>query len=194
MRTGPALLFCLFLALTACTPSEGVRTPDAPAAAGRAPAAPAVSDAAAAENLGGFLAAQGYRMIPLRRLATGHFAIDGTAGTTSLILIVDTGASHTILDQQRAARFRLVLRQERSRAAGLGVADQQVSSAVLRDVIVGPLQLDSLPVSVLDLSHVNEALRQLRVPPVDGIMGADMLLRKQAIIDYGTTRLYIRGD
>jgi predicted aspartyl protease len=139
-----------------------------------------------------FLAGQGYEVVPLRRLATGHFAIDGTAGAIALTLILDTGASHTILDVRRAARFGLVLRQERGRATGLGVSDQPVASAVLRNVTVGPMQWDSLAVSVLDLAHVNQTLQQMRVAPVDGIMGADLLLRRQAIIDYGTTRLYVR--
>jgi predicted aspartyl protease len=152
------------------------------------------SKAADAVTLTSFLATQGYESLPLRPLATGHFALDGTADAIVLTLIVDTGASHTILDRRRAERFGLVLRQERGRAAGLGTADERVASAVLRNVRLGGLELDSLPVSVLDLAHVNEVLREMRVGAVDGILGADVLHRKQAIIDYGAPRLYIRQE
>jgi predicted aspartyl protease len=180
MRAVRLLLACL-LGVAGCTPPGGAAPQ--PAAA-----------AAEGEGLSGFLAAQGYRTVPLRRLATGHFAIDGMAGATTLTLIVDTGASHTILDRQRAGRFGLVLRRERSRAAGLGVADQEVASGMLRDVEVGPLRFDSLAVSVLDLSHVNQALRGVQVAPVDGILGADLLLRKRAVIDYGAMRLHLWAE
>jgi hypothetical protein len=185
MRRVLPLLLALLPAAAACVPADPGPVPVS--------AAPAQSGVAA-EDLDGFLVSQGYQMVPLRRLATGHFAVDGMAGATTLTLILDTGASHTILDRQRSERFRLALREERSRAAGLGVSDQAVATGVLRQVAVGPIRLDSLAVSVLDLGHVNGALRQMRVPPVDGIMGADMLLRKRAVIDYGTTRLYVRTE
>jgi predicted aspartyl protease len=173
----------VMLLLVGCTPPEPQPTPNRPPALAAQPA-----------SLDAFLAAQGYQAVPLRRLATGHFAVDGTAGAQTLTLIVDTGASHTILDRVRAGRFDVVVRQGRGRATGVGAGDQQVAVGVLRRIEIGPLRLDSLEVSVLDLANINQVLRQLRVDPVDGILGADMLLRKRAILDYGAPRLYLRSE
>jgi len=177
-----ALLVAAALALSGCAGDRGI----SPGAGGT------TAGAGAVVTLDEHLAADGYRMLPLRRLATGHFAVDGTAGTVVLTLIVDTGASHTILDRERAHRFDLVVRPDGGRAAGLGTADQPVGTGTLLEVDLGSIRLDSLAVSVLDLSHVNRVLREMDVPPIDGIIGADMLLRKQAIIDYGGPSLYVR--
>ena len=159
------------------------------------PAAPPATRAASGDpTLNSFLLGQGYQPVQLHRLATGHFMIAGTADSIPLTFIIDTGASHTILDRNRSDRFAVVLADRNHRASGLGVTGQQVSGGVLSRVSLGPIQLDSLPVAVLDLSHINLALRQMGIEPVDGIIGADMLARKPAVIDYGTLRLYVRTD
>jgi len=174
------------LALASCAPP-----PEPAPRAEPAPAAPASAELRPAD-LDAYLEGEGYRSLPLRRLATGHFAVDGTAGAVVLTLIVDTGASHTILDRGRAGRFGVIARRAPGRAAGLGTADQAVGAGVLRNVELGTLRFDSLAVSVLDLSHVNRVLEEMDVEAIDGIIGADMLLRKRAIIDYGGPMLYVR--
>jgi hypothetical protein len=42
------------------------------------------------------------------------------------------------------------------------------------------------------MSHVNEALIQYKTKPVDGIIGADVLLKGKAIIDYCNHCLYLK--
>lgn len=184
----PAVLL-IALVLAGCGDAP---RPDPPPPTAAPADAPGSAPAEPPTELAGLLAGQGYHALPMRSLATGHFVVDGSAGGTSFALIVDTGATHTILDRQRARRFRLALREERGRATGLGGADQAVATAVLREVTLGPLHLDSLPVSVLDLAHVNQTLRGAGAGVVDGIIGADLLMRGQAVIDYATTRLYLR--
>ena len=45
---------------------------------------------------------------------------------------------------------------------------------------------------IFDMSHVNEALRQYKAKPVQGIIGADVLLQGKAIIDYYNNCLYLK--
>ena len=42
------------------------------------------------------------------------------------------------------------------------------------------------------MSHVNEALTHYKTKPVDGIIGADVLLKGKAIIDYSNHCLYLK--
>jgi hypothetical protein len=46
--------------------------------------------------------------------------------------------------------------------------------------------------SDFDLSHVNEALIQHKSKPVHGIIGADVLLKGKAIVDYANYFLYLQ--
>ena len=45
---------------------------------------------------------------------------------------------------------------------------------------------------LFDLVHVNQALTSHQAMPVDGIIGADILKKGRAIIDYQKTRLYLK--
>lgn len=146
----------------------------------------------AAESLEKFMSSRGYTRVPLSRLPTGHFSITGTAGDISLDMILDTGASHTVLDVERAARFGVETEDRGNRATGVGLSSQSVESGRLDDVEIGPVRFDTLRVSVLDLSQVNRVLRGLGNSPVDGIIGADVLMAREAVIDYGMLNVYLK--
>jgi hypothetical protein len=42
------------------------------------------------------------------------------------------------------------------------------------------------------MNHINNALSEKKVPPIDGILGADVLKKSKAILDYKTNRLYLK--
>jgi hypothetical protein len=53
------------------------------------------------------------------------------------------------------------------------------------------LEDSSFDLVIFDLSHVNEALIQHKSKPVHGIIGADVLLKGKAIVDYYNHYLYL---
>jgi hypothetical protein len=144
------------------------------------------------QELGVLLTRLGYSSVPMVRLPTGHFSVEGTADTVSLDMIVDTGASHTMIDVERAGRFDLAGEDRGGRATGIGGPAQRVQSGNLGNVAIGPVRFDSLRVTLLDLSQVNRVLHSLGNQPVDGIIGADLLMSQQAVIDYGSLTLYFK--
>ena len=170
-----------------------MRSIGAIALAGLVACTPATGDLGAeADKLDALLASQGFVRVQMERLPTGHFSIEGAAADESLDLIVDTGASHTVLDVERAARFGLTTEDRGSRATGVGMSSQSVQSGRLANVTFGLVRFDSLRVSVLDLSPVNRVLRRMGNDPVDGIIGADVLMARRAVIDYGNLGLYFK--
>ena len=40
-----------------------------------------------------------------------------------------------------------------------------------------------------DMSHINNALSQKKIDPIDGIIGADILKKSKAILDYKSNKL-----
>ncbi|HJU68349.1 MAG TPA: retropepsin-like aspartic protease [Gemmatimonadaceae bacterium] len=135
---------------------------------------------------------QGYVGIPTRRLKSGHYQAMAQVGGQPLSLIIDSGASTTILDNASAVRLGLSLRRSRTRVSGLGAPAQRAMSGRLDDVRLGRLRLDSLPVVVLDLSHVNQSLRDEGIELADGVIGADLLAEREAVFDFASGVLYLR--
>ena len=134
----------------------------------------------------------GYVGIPTRRLKSGHYQATVDADGQRLLLIVDSGASTSVLDNASAVRLGLSLRRGRARVSGLGAPSQRALNATLEDVRIGGLRLDSLPVVVLDLSHVNQSLRDEGIELADGVLGADVLAQRGAVFDFTSGVLYLR--
>jgi hypothetical protein len=53
-------------------------------------------------------------------------------------------------------------------------------------------QYKKLKIVLFDLVHVNEALLAQKANPVDGIIGADILKKGKAIIDYNKKYIYLK--
>lgn len=52
------------------------------------------------------------------------------------------------------------------------------------DLTLPGLDLSDTKLLTLDLSHVNAGLKKSKVEPVVGVLGADVLWRHHAVIDY----------
>ena len=135
---------------------------------------------------------RGYVGIPTRRLKSGHYQATAQVDGQRLSLIIDSGASTSILDNATAVKLGLDLRRSRTRVSGLGAPAQRALSARLDDVRLGALRLDTLAVMVLDLSHVNASLREEGIELADGVIGADLLAEREAVFDFTSGVLYLR--
>ena len=159
-----------------------------PSAASRDPAPRETASSA----INSVLRDQGYVGIPTRRLKSGHYQAMAQVDGQRLSLIIDSGASTSILDNATAVRLDLPLRRSSTRVSGLGASAQRALSATLDDVRLGGLRLDSLAVMVLDLSHVNQSLRDEGIELADGVIGADLLAERKAVFDFTSGVLYLR--
>ena len=42
------------------------------------------------------------------------------------------------------------------------------------------------------MNHINTALSEKKINPIDGIIGADILKKAKAILDYKSNKLYLK--
>jgi clan AA aspartic protease (TIGR02281 family) len=171
---------CPIAAFIGCTITPSAGSPDR------------VARATPSSLINAALRDQRYVGIPTRRLKSGHYQATAQVDGQRLSLIIDSGASTSILDNASAVRLGLSLRRSRTRVSGLGAPAQRAMSGRLDDVRLGGLRLDSLPVVVLDLSHVNQSLRDEGIELADGVIGADLLAEREAVFDFTSGVLYLR--
>lgn len=133
-----------------------------------------------------------FHRIPLQTLNTGHYKlslkINGIRGS----FILDTGASNSCIDLDCAVRFNLNDEKSDVKAAGAGAINMQTKLARKNTLSIGSKSLSKVDFVLFDLGHVNEALSQVEEPPVQGIIGADLLKKLRAVIDYGRNTLYLK--
>jgi hypothetical protein len=125
-----------------------------------------------------------------------HLLVEVKIGRKRYKLVLDTGASKTVFDQTMLAQAHTNVNvQSTDRlSAGLGTLTMQSFTAVLPELKIGRLKLSDFVVAVLDLSTINQAYAQLNHPQVLGVLGGDILMRYNAVIDYGKQKMSLKVD
>jgi len=131
-----------------------------------------------------FLQRKNYIRIPLALTATNHFEISAKINGVSGRFILDTGASNTCVGLDKIAFFNLSTKDSKIKAAGAGAVDMETQISAKNHIAIGSWEKKKHKIVLFDLSHVNHALTAHDVLPVDGIIGADLLKKANAIIDY----------
>ena len=62
--------------------------------------------------------------------------------------------------------------------------DLRMNYVAKHDLTLFDLDLSDTKLLTLDLSHVNAGLKKCKVKPVVGVLGADVLWRHHAVVDY----------
>lgn len=139
-----------------------------------------------------FLLKKGYKRIKLSYTETNHFSVQARINGVEGRFILDTGASSTCVDFSRLNLFNLFARESDVKAAGAGATNMLTHVSEDNKLKIGDWTKASIDVVIFDLSHVNKALEDHDAEEVDGIIGADVLKRGKAVIDYKQKALYLK--
>lgn len=116
-------------------------------------------------------------------LKSNLIVLDARINGSPRRLVLDTGASQTMLDST-AARDLHIDAADRRTARGAG-GDIEVSMAPLKSVTVGDARVENLTSIVSDVSPIAEKLGG----NIDGVLGYDFLSRFRLSIDYAARML-----
>jgi len=102
-------------------------------------------------------------------------------------VVLDTGASKTAFDKGLLlkANKKALINDSDILSTGLGTNSMQSFTATIHDMRIGRLKIPEFQVAVLDLSTINIAYTQMGHPQVLGVLGGDILMKYQAVVDYG---------
>ena len=139
-----------------------------------------------------FLIQKGYFPIKLTLTKTNHFEIKAILNGVEGDFIVDTGASNSCVGFEAVEKFALFTQDSDVLAAGAGATDMVTKLSKKNTIQLGKWYKKRIPLVLFDLNHVNTALVAHQAAPVDGIIGADILKRGKAVIDYEKKRLYLK--
>jgi hypothetical protein len=145
-------------------------------------------------NLENFLFKQGYIAISINRSNVGHFEVVVLLNDQQLLLLVDTGASKTVLHIPILESLGISLNESNNCGGGLGTSRAAVNVGTIEKLTIGSLQIKTFPINAMDLSHPISTIEARGGKKIDGVLGADILGLGSAIIDYGESKLYLKKD
>lgn len=144
------------------------------------------------ENLYDILKEQGYKRIKFKISKTQHLLIKGKINDVEGNFILDTGASSSCVGFDCVEHFALLAADSETKAAGAGGLGMLTQTSVENTLKLGRWKNKDFGLVIFDMSHVNQALQQYKAKPVHGIIGADILLEGEGIIDYSNNCLYLK--
>lgn len=139
-----------------------------------------------------FLEQDGYTRVPLTRSGIGHFHTDGTLNGRPISVLVDTGAGGTVFSLDIARELGLHLTKLEMMGGGAGAAQLDVYGIREARFRLGKIMPTIGMLLAMDLTHVNQAASLRRSGPIDAVLGADVLDAHAAVIDYGSSSLYLK--
>jgi len=133
-----------------------------------------------------------YHRVKLAFTKTNHFEVRAILNGIEGNFILDTGASNSCVGFEAVEKFNLFAQDSEVKAAGAGAIDMETQVSEKNSIKIGTWTRQRIPLILFDLAHVNTALINHNAEPVDGIIGADILKRGKAVIDYERTCLYLK--
>ena len=143
-------------------------------------------------TLSAFLTQEGFRQIALSRSGIGHFHTTGSLSGYPVAVLIDTGAASTVVSLARARELGLTLKKLEMKGGGAGGAQLDIFHLADATLSLGDVQPRCRALLGMDLAHVNQSLALKGESPVDVILGADVFEAHAAVIDYGSSSLFLR--
>lgn len=98
--------------------------------------------------------------------------------------LLDTGASNCCLDREQIQKFSIRPQGDQLPLTGAGKEKLKATNSQKSILHFAGKKIDSLSFILIDMETINSAFVEQDELPIDGIIGADLLHKKKAIIDY----------
>ena len=139
-----------------------------------------------------FLKEKGYKKIKLVATATKHLELKAKINNIEGNFILDTGASSSCVGFEAVTHFSLLAEDSDVKAAGAGATNMLTQIAQKNNIEIKGWKKKKVDLVLFDLSHVNNALVKHKAEKVHGIIGADILKKGKAVIDYKSKTLFLK--
>ena len=143
-------------------------------------------------NLPGYLKSLGYIEVAFTITRVNHIVIQAKANGQDVTLIVDTGASRTCIAESCAERLGLKSGRVEEVAVSFALPKKTKALSKLESLDIGSLHLTDFETWLVDFSYINMIVQWQGEEFCDGVLGADILRSKSAVIDYKGRKLYLK--
>jgi hypothetical protein len=103
-------------------------------------------------------------------------------------MLIDTGASKTVFDLTRIKGFlkdgKTDFEKYPQLSTGLGTSTLESHFTQIESFSIGNYKLKNYTAVLLDLAIINQSYKLLKITPIDGVIGSDMLVQLKAQINF----------
>ena len=143
------------------------------------------------KTLNKFLKESGYIAVKLNFLKTKHYSLEAIINGINGKFILDTGASNSCICSSLENNFSIISKEtvEKASSATSEISNTKISKN--NTIQIGKWE-NKINLITFDMSYINNALNEKKIDSVSGIIGADILKKSKAILDYNLNNLYLK--
>ena len=129
--------------------------------------------------------------IQLLFIRTGQIAVEAFLFGGDRPVLIDTGASRTVFHTEIVKGNGITMRKSETTGGGVGGSNLPLYELDNLVFSMGGYQWLAEKPTAMDLTPVIDALKYTRCKDLVGVLGADVLMRYGAIIDYQASKLIL---
>ena len=134
-----------------------------------------------------------YIEIPLKLNAIGHLEAEVKIDDIRACFLVDTGASNTVIDIGFARENLLEFASIDELGGGVGTSEMQIFHRQVDVFKINDFDIPTFDLYATDFTHVKDSLAKKGITkPCNGVIGADILIKYNAKINYKKKMLYLK--
>jgi hypothetical protein len=100
-------------------------------------------------------------------------------------MLIDTGASMTMFNIKKSKEIsKNVAESNNQKIMAVGSKNIESKFIIIDEMRIGDVIIKNYKTILIDLNSLNEHFKIQGLPPIDGIIGGDILMKYNAVIDY----------
>lgn len=134
-----------------------------------------------------------YVEIPIKLNSIGYLEVEVKIDEVKACFLVDTGASNTVIDIGFAKENLLEFASIDELGGGVGTSEMQIFHRQVDVFKINDFDIPSFDLYATDFTHVKDSLAKKGITePCNGVIGADILIKYNAKINYKKKMLYLK--
>mgnify|MGYP000194297881 FL=1 len=138
-----------------------------------------------------FLKSIGYISVKLKLLKTNHYLLKACINRVEGKFILDSGASSSCICLSLENKFKISSKKNKIKASS-ATSNMEDTRLSKNNTIELRKWRSKINLVSIDMTHINSVLNEKVTESVDGIIGADVLKKSKALIDYESNKLYLK--
>ena len=143
------------------------------------------------ETLNKFLKNKGYCSVNLIFLKTKHYLIEAKINGIKGKFILDSGASNSCVCITKENKFKLDTKKSKIDASS-ATSEMSNTSISKKNLVSISKWENTIDLVTFNMSHINKTFNEKEIESVDGIIGADLLKKSKAVLDYQSNKLCLK--
>ena len=131
--------------------------------------------------------------IPFKILSTNHIVINAVVNDVNGKFLIDTGASHSCIDLNKSDKFKLNFEKSDEQASSATDEIKETYISKKNSLLIEGCYINDFDIIIFKMKHIIESLLKKDNIEIDGIIGSDVLIKKNVSINYKNRKLFLES-